>query len=268
MDVDGATQSIVQLEFGPETTQDKHMQLLGIGVNLHHKLVICTVCHFVIPPEKLYQHIRTSKHHEKRDFKKGQRLAFVTREFCTKFINTHHLEIPQQPKCTIPAIPGLAVRTNMMICSHCGYAVQTKTQLSRHIASVCPQAEISTGPAQKFLSSHGGYFGVQLPTRSKPNPLNPATLFLKQFASDPYDAVPIQAATHPREMNLFLATENWLIEVDGMTGHQITGFARGARPDLRVGVKKNLLDYIQKVIKKLIENGDSAERLAIGDYTR
>jgi len=76
------------------------------------------------------------------------------------------------------------------------------------------QSEFLKGPAQTFfLSSEHGYFRVELPC-SKPNPLDPTTLFCKQFASDPYADTPIQATAYPWEMKIFLQIDNWLVEVE------------------------------------------------------
>lgn len=270
MDTDEATPSSFQLDFGTETLQDEEMQSLGIGINSGHNLVICTICHSAIVPEKLYSHIRIPGHHEKKDFKKGQRLAFVTKEFCQQFISNHDLGDPnsKQPKSIIPAIPGLEIRTGMMICSCCGYAVQTKKALCRHQALNCPQGRILKGPAQTFLISlHSRYFGVKLPPRSNFNPQDSTALFYKQFASDPYTDIPIQATIHPREMNIFLTRENWLDEVDGMTGHQITKLARGALPNLRARARKSVSHYILKRVNEL-KGGEHPTQIAMGDYNK
>ena len=132
--MDESTKSTVQLAFGPETLQDKDMQLLGIGINLDHQVVICMVCHSSVSPKGLYDHIRIPGHHERRDFQKNQRLAFVTWEFCNQLVDHHHLNIPPpRPPTTItPAIPGLTVCTDMMICSQCGYAACTKKAVHWH----------------------------------------------------------------------------------------------------------------------------------------
>jgi len=247
------------------------MQLLGIVVNLDHKWAICTICHSAVAPEKLYDHTRKSGHHNTKDFGKGQRLAFATRKFCEQFVAQHHLSNPQRPNAIIPAIPGLEVRTEMMmICGGCGYAVQTKASLRKHQLSTCPESSSLKGPAQTlYPTTHsGGSFGVQLPPHSDPNPLDVATLFREQFASvDPYADTPIRAATHPREMKIFLDTENWLDEVDGMTGRQITKLARGARSELRAMVKKIISDYTSTMVEKL-RGIEHSVRVAVGDYNK
>jgi hypothetical protein len=87
----------MQLLLGPETLQDNEMQLLGIAVNLVHRVVICMSCHPALLPEKLYDHIRKYGHHKCKDFGKGQRLAFVTQKFCDQFSNIHNLNNPLFP---------------------------------------------------------------------------------------------------------------------------------------------------------------------------
>ena len=121
-----------------------------------------------------------------------------------QLVDHHHLNIPPpRPPTTItPAIPGLTVCTDMMICSQCGYAACTKKAVHWHqITKGCTQGKIRKGPAQTFIaSSHCCYFWVKLPLNSTPSPMDQAaTLFQRQFASDPYETTPIQAATHPHE---------------------------------------------------------------------
>jgi hypothetical protein len=71
MDVNGDIKSTMQLLLGPETLQDDEMQLLGIAVNLVHRVVICMCCHSALLLEKLYDHIWKYGHYEYKDFGKG-----------------------------------------------------------------------------------------------------------------------------------------------------------------------------------------------------
>ena len=268
MNTGGSTKGTMQLQFGPETLQDDKMQLLGMGLNVEHKAVICSICHIAVPPKKLYDHFGLANHHPAKDFQTGQRLSFFTRSFCTKFIKDHQLpEAFETPKTIIEAIPGLTVRLEMMTCSHCGYAAVTNDTLVRHRKN-CAQGQTFKGPAQSFNASRiKENFGVKLPPPSDPNPLDAALLFHQQFASDPYTALPIQASCHPRELDIFLAQENWLGEVVGMTGQEITELARKARPDLRERVKESVLRYALSVVTEL-QGTESAIRLAMGDYNK
>jgi len=270
-DMDGPAETTVKLKFGSETLHDDDMQLLGIVVNTDHKLVICVTCHSAITPSKLYDHVRLPDHHKRDDFKKDQRLAFATREFFDKLVSHHCLGDPRskRPNTIVPAIPGLAVRKKMFVCKNCSYAVKTRKRAHIHRGGHCPGSKILKGPAQTFLlSSNRDYFGVKLPRYTNPNPLDPALLFHKQFASNPYADIPVDAAAHPREMNVFLATAtDWLIEVDGMTGRQITDLARHARPDLRKGVKGTVSRYVLKAVSEL-RGTEGPMRLAIGDYNK
>ena len=250
------------------------MTLLGIGVNLDHKLVICIGCNSVVTPKKLYDHVRIPGHHIKKDFHKNQRLAFATREFCENLVNFHQLVNPpqsQRPNKIIPAIPGLIICKDMLVCNSCGYAVEHAKSFQRHCRKTCPQAKAFIGPAQKFISSQQGYyFGVTLPQHPKhsnPNPLDPAVLFSEQFGSDSYVASPVQATIDPREMTLFLNIEKWLVEVEGMTGEQMNDLARAAQPELRDRVRKTVSNYILETVTKL-EATEHAAQEAIGDYDK
>ena len=245
------------------------MQLLGIGLNIEHKVVICSTCYIVITPRVLYSHFWTilKKHHTPKDFQLGQRLAFFTQEFCTKFIKDHQLKEIESPETTIQAIPSLTVCLEMMACSHCGYAAGVKETLQKHL-KVCTQGQILKGPAQTFQNSKTkGFFRVTLPPPSNPNPLDAALLSHQQSASNPYAAVPIQASHHPQELVIFLAQENWLGEVDGMTGQEITELARKAQLNLKEKVKESVLCYALSTVTKL-QSTESAVRLTMGDYNR
>ena len=94
MDMDGDIKSTMQLPLGSETLQDDEMQLFRIAINLVHRVVICIGCYPTLLSEKLCDYIRKYGHHKHKDFGKGQRLAFVTWEFCNQFTNTHNLNNP------------------------------------------------------------------------------------------------------------------------------------------------------------------------------
>jgi len=261
----------MQLEFGLETQQDDKMKQLGIGINLHHKVIICTVCHSAVIPSKLYDHIRKPRHHNKKDFRKNHRLDFATREFCRQLVKENPLSdnpLSCRPTSVVPALPGLLVQMKMSVCGGCNHAFQNSKVILRHCKKSCPGSKISIGPAQAFFpTSKSNYFGVELPPHSNPSPLDPAALFHRQFTSNPYKDVPIQAAAHPREMKLFLATENWLDVVDGMTGEEIMELVRNAQPALRAKVKDTVSCYISRVVAKL-EATEPAVKVAVGDYNK
>jgi hypothetical protein len=84
---------------------------------------------------------------------------------------------------------------------------------------------------------------------------------------DPYENIPIQEATHPRDMNIFLTYENWLEEVKGMTGAQITDIAWNALPGLRSRVRPLVDWYVSELVREL-HGTDPEQRLAIGDYDK
>jgi hypothetical protein len=275
MGTDGGSGTTTQLPFGTETLQTPQMQELGIGINIEHKVVICSICNKAILPNMLFVHLRepngilqksgVGRHHVSGSFKPGRKLAFFTKAFCAKFIEDHKLEDPINPQTIIQAIPGLTVRLKMLCCSHCGYAAVTHRSLSGH-KKVCPQSVVEECQAQTFNSSITKLcFGVRLPHQSNPSPLVAAILFRQQFSTDLHAAVPVQATLHPREMNIFLRYENWLNEVDGMTGSQITELARRAQPDLRERVKETILRYALVVVTKL-QGIDDSVSLALGDY--
>ena len=275
MDEDGVTELTMKLVFGPETIQDEKMDLLGIVVNAERKLAICTTCHSAVAPDKLYEHVRLFNHIADRgDFKPGNgRLAFATHEFFTGLIGRHSLVAPEPPGVIIPAIPGLGLRRGMIICVGCGYAVERPKSIQRHYLKSCPQAAPPSkdkqrkGPAQIFSpTSNRGYFGVRLSQRFSRSKLDPAALFRKEFASDPYTEILVKAAAHPREMNVFLKTDaDWLLEVDGLTGSQITNLARHSLPDLWAKVRATVTRYVSRMIAKL-RVLESPMRLSMGDY--
>jgi hypothetical protein len=53
---------------GPETLQDNEMQLLGITINLVHRVVICMSYHSALLLEKLHDHIWKHGHHKHKYF--------------------------------------------------------------------------------------------------------------------------------------------------------------------------------------------------------
>jgi hypothetical protein len=256
------------LRWGPETIQSPQMEQLGIVINRDHKVVICLVCSSAIIPEKLYEHIHKPGHHERRDFHRGQRLSFATRDFCQLFVRRHKLRNPNlhQPTTIIPPIFGLPIREGFFCCSKCGYAVQVRPSIYRHQRH-CEGSGITIGPCQTwFPSSKRQYFAIQFHNLPNPSdPLGPATLFMEQFAFNPYQDIQIQATAHPRDMNIFLTYENWLEEVQGMTGGQIVEIVRNPLPRLRPLVREAVDQYTSKVVKDLIATGPD-QRLAIGDY--
>lgn len=271
--MDKIIQSTPWVEFGPETLQDNNMHLLGIGINLDHGLIICLGCRSVVVPKNLYSHIRLPGHHGKEDFYMGQRLAFADQEFCDNLISCHNLDEPRfsQPDTIIPAIPGLRICMEMMYCTGCGCAARHKGSINRrHLDKPCQQFEILTGPSQTFFpSTRRNYFAIRLPPNlNRPNLSTEAiSLFHKQFTSDPYATYSVQATKHPREMKLFLKTENWLVEVDGMTGSEITQLARNSKPDFRPRVKKTVLCYLAETVA-ILEGVEGSIHIAIGDYNR
>ena len=66
-------------------------------------------------------------------------------------------------------------------------------------------------------------------------------------------------------MNIFLRYENWLGEVEGMTGAQIFDIAWNALPKLQPMVRAVVSEYVSVLVKEL-EGTDPEQRLAIGDY--
>lgn len=66
-------------------------------------------------------------------------------------------------------------------------------------------------------------------------------------------------------MNIFLTYENWLDEVNGMTGAQIHDIAWNPLPKLRPKVRTAVDRYVSKLVKEL-EGTDPSQRLSIGDY--
>ena len=243
--------------------------MLGIVINLDHKMAICLVCNSAIPPTFLYQHIRKPGHHPRRDFHQGQRLSFATHNFCTKLIGHHKLEDPRlhQPTTIVTAVFGLPIREGMFRCNKCAYAAQTSKTVGQHCRKAHHGgATVVRGPCQTWFPSSGRqYFAVITHKHSNPDPLDPIALFVKEFSSDPYENIPIQAATHPRDINIFLKYENWLEEVKGMTGAQIFDISRNAFPRLRPIIRALVSQYISKLVG-VLEKTDPEQRLAMGDY--
>lgn len=257
------------LRWGPETLQTPQLQKLGIVINVDHKVAICLECSSAIPPAELYNHLRKHGHHLRQDFHHGQRLAFATRDFCKRLIRRYRLEDPRLrgPTAIITAIFGLPVREGFLRCTGCGYAAQTSKTMTRyHTTTHCDGTTIVEGPCQTwFPTSRRQYFGVQLHDHSGLDQIDPVALFIEQFSLDPYENIPIQATTHPRDMNIFLRYENWLGEVEGMTGAQIFDIAWNALPKLRPMVCAVVSEYVSVLVKEL-EGTDPEQRLAIGDY--
>lgn len=245
--------------------------MLGIVVNLDHKMAICLICSSTVPPTSLYGHIRKPGHHPRQEFHRGQRLSFATSDFCKQLIKRHKLEDPRlrQPTAIVTAVFGLPIREGFFCCDECAYAAQNKKTMTRHCREVHHgHAKFVKGPCQTwFPSSQRQYFAVKTHRHPNPDPLDPITLFIKEFSSDPYENLPIQAVTHPRDVNIFLRYENWLEEVQGMTGAQIFDISRDALPKLRPMVRSAVSRYVLELVKKL-EQTDPAERLAVGDYAK
>jgi len=68
-------------------------------------------------------------------------------------------------------------------------------------------------------------------------------------------------------MNIFLTYENWLKEVEGMTGAEMHNIAWDALPKLRPKVREAVSQYASALVKDLAGTGP-AERLSIGDYDK
>ena len=246
------------------------MQQLGIVINVDHHVAICLTCSSAIVPNALHAHLRTATHNHGREFRQGQRLAFATKDFFERLVKRYKLQDPhlQQPTSIVTAIYGLPVLQGFFYCSKCGYAAQTPTTLRAHRRQVCEGSQMLQGSCQTWFPKSGRqYFAVKTHRHSSPDPLDPVTLIVKQFSMDPYKNIPIQTITHPRDMNIFLTYENWLDEVEGMTGEQIFDIAWNALPKLRQKVRAAVDQYTLELIKKLTSAGP-AEQLAMGDYDK
>lgn len=252
--------------------------MLRIVINSKVKIMICTVCSSGIPPKSMYDHVRQGSHNDRKCFKKGQKLAFATKEFCNSIIAEYELGF-QKPVAIIPVIPGLPVKDGLFCCETCGYAVQAEKSIKRHQHGECAGNKYFKGPGQTFLpSSKRDYFAVTLPpsphlndgndSASNTNLLDPVFLFEKQFSFNPYENTPIQVISHTRDMNIFLASDNWLTEVKGMTGGEIFAISHKPLPDLRKKVREVVKSYTSSLVEDLAKAAGPAEMLSIGDYNK
>ena len=271
MIISGHVLSSRQVPLGPETIQDKKMELLGIAVNPEHKIVICVQCKTTLTPPSLYRHVRLQKpqlHNSLGNFRPGQSLEFASKAYFNNLVKVYGIGDPykQVPKTRVPAVPGLQIYKNMLCCSKCGKALANRSSFS--LSSCCGRGQLVRGPAQTFSNySRGHYFAIELPVRSKPDSEDRVALFNKQFASNPRKESRICGASNPHEMNLFLKQDNWLREVEGMTGSQTVNISRNALPHLRKAVGDTISRYASKLVLAL-SSGDASHGLSIGDYNK
>ena len=88
--------------------------------------------------------------------------------------------------------------------------------------SARPAHKAKKGPAQTFFSSLTRlYLAVEVIQTPTPNPHDPITLFEEQYAFNPYEDTRIHPFSHPAEMQIFLASDNWLDEVQDMDKAQM-----------------------------------------------
>ena len=253
------------------------MKKLGIMINLEYRVIICALCEKTIIPAKLYLHLNSKSRDgcsSRKNLAKGGGPVLGDKEYCQSLIKKHKLKDPfhSHPQGFVKAIPGLPVYIDQFCCSRCGHAYGSRGVLVKHMkAPACSNGEEIVGPAQAFSpQSHLLWFGVNLPSHPilETNPHDSFRLFNEQFGSDPFNgAGQIQATSHPREMRLFLTSENWLAEVEGMTGPEIREISWNAMPELRKAVQSSVARYMSGLLSELTNVGPS-ERLAIGDYNK
>jgi hypothetical protein len=256
--------------WGPETIHDPQLSRIGIVINRDAGVMVCVVCHTAISPKGMHGHIRQSNHSLGNRFRKGGDLAFATHEFCQATVTRFGLKElkSQQPKSIIPPIPGLPIYHDFYCCNKCGYAVRTPQRISGHLGGgACQGSGYTKGSAQTFLpTSRRFYFGIMAQEIPHPEPLDAAALFEKQFSFNPYENAQVQAGSHPRDMNIFLKGDNWLVEVEGMRAIDIFNIAHNPLPNLRKQVRKAVDLYISDIVSKLKDVAGPAEQLQIGDY--
>ena len=243
------SRSTRRLRWGPETFQCPRMEQLGIVINRDHNVAICLVCSSAIVPRSLYQHIRKPGRHQKGDFHQGWRLSFATRDFCQWLIKNHGLVDPcrKRPTAIVTLVFGLPISQGFYCCAKCGYAVQAKVTIKRHLRN-CKEGKMIKGSCQTwFPSSRQNHFSITVHNHLHPDPPSSASLFIKQFTFNPYKNTPVQMAVHPRDMNIFLNYENWLEEVEGMTGVQISEISWNALPKLRPIVRAVVKEYTKRL---------------------
>ena len=267
----------MKLQFGDETLQDSEMKKLGIMINLDYRVLICALCEQTIIPAKLYLHLNSKGRDGCSSYQglaMGGRLALGDMTYCKSLISKHKLRDPFKscPQGFVEAIPGLPVFEEQYCCSRCGHAYMSRGVLVKHMRDEgCSNGEEIVGPAQTFSPhKHLLWFGVKLPSHPvlRTDPHDSVMLFNKQFGSDPYSGTSqIQAMSHPREMLIFLTSENWLAEVEGMTGPEIREISWNAMPKFRKAVQSAVARYISGLVSELTNVGPS-ERLAIGDYNK
>ena len=68
-------------------------------------------------------------------------------------------------------------------------------------------------------------------------------------------------------MNIFLAFENWLDEVKGMSAKDIFNAAH-ILSDMQKKVHKALKDFISESVGTLKKDSTCAEKLVMGDYNK
>lgn len=249
------------------------MQQLGIVINLDHKVIICLVCNSAVVPKRLYKHFRTNPHRKNAAILSHGRLSFATKDFCSRLIRDHKVQDPCncQPSSVVTVIFGLPVKDGYFCCTVCSYAVQTKEAMTIHLRK-CKNSSFRKGPSQAwFPVAQRFYFAVKDHSSNPPNSSDPLALFTKQFSSavpNPYGNIPVQSNSHPRDMNIFLTYENWLGEVEGMTGVQITEIAWNALPKLRPKIRTAVSLYVSQVTRELKKSTGAAERQSIGDYNK
>jgi hypothetical protein len=137
-----------------------------------------------------------------------------------------------------------------------------------HQNGFCKGRGVFKGLAQTFLpSSKQKYFAVMVQQTSTKDPLDPATLFEKQFSFNPYQDITVHASSHPADMNIFLSSENWLNEVKGMSNIQIFTTGGNPLPEHRNKVRKAVNSWMVALCSKL-ENASPSVKLNVGDYNK
>ena len=254
--------SEASVPWGDDVIQDQEMLGLGLVVYLPLHILICIGCKTVVDPKGIYDHVR------------GDRPSVqVTKSYCLslekRFSLTPKAGLEAKRPLLRSAIPCLKIREGLVRCTECNHAMEHKR--SFHGAHSCTNSTIVSSLASQSFFPHehqGRYFGVTLPTQPREeHPVDVVQAFKDAFPNPSPANVPIRLPDDAREANHFLATQNWIPALDGLTGGEIEDVIKGANPDLRPLVSAAITRYIFRVAKGLEDIGSHSPRVSMGSYT-